>query len=699
MTEITSFSVETNFKPNSIKASWSLSGTLQVDERVIIRRALTTYPKTPDEGTLVLDSTADSVVTLEDNDLEENRYFYYTIFIKDTSTGLYTEQTGSNIGFALSYKDWQSANSVYQLFPEETKALDEQGSGDLNRLCLSIGNMMDLYRSEVFVMEYNRKPDKAPDNLLDFFSESFGFPAERGIDLNTLRRIGEGIVSVYKRKGTIPGIQDFIKLFTEFDSKIIESDTPNFLLYDDVSELYRGTLTSTGINFATDSTQNWAVDQWLGGTFQDQDQIRNYRITSNSLDTLQLNSAPPAIVSDSGTIGQGLDDTITDTAGNLSPVTGTASGGQVNELRSVSLLGTFPDQYWNLSYCIITSGANAGLRQIVNSFDSDTGTLTFDGDFPAPISVGVTFSLQRYLHVYIPGLTGLDDHELAGRLLTVTAGTNLGQEAKIARNWEFDGGTQIVLSIPFTLATDNTSDVEIADTGIFFQDTSQSWTPDEWRGYKITIDGTDTFNIVTNNADTLQLSPVHNNQGSPETYQFFNLADNYPTATHSYDIYNQYFVANGTHRFMVSDLTPPSFYGTSNDPGQFLFGGTTRSIASIGGVGEFELPIVILGAIVESGRSTDITVSTLTDSSANFPVNGYVGYKLNPNDQQILDFEIVSNTATQITVVGNITLVAQTANNYYIINKSNSAKTTRLHQTISQFMPYNLKPIITHEFS
>lgn len=698
MTDINLFNVETDYQPNSIKLTWQLSGTLLSNEHVIICRAITTYPTTPEEGTVVYDSTSNSVTSFQDLSLENNRYFYYTIFIKDTVTEEFTDPVQKTQGFALAYQNWNSSEDVYNLFPEETRSYDEQTTGDLKRLCSVMGNLIDLYRSEVFVTEYNRKPDKAPDNILDFFSESFGFPAERAIDLNVLRRIGEGIVSIYKRKGTIPAIKNFIKLFTEFDSKILETDIPNFKLYDETSKLYSGTLTSTGSNFATDTSQTWIDNQWIRGTFQDQEQSREYTINSNNVDTLQLSNAPPVIAFDSGTTGGGVDDSLMYTASNITPVTGTAQSGHTDQLVDTAL-NIYPDNYWNMSYCIITSGTNIGQRQFIKSFDSQTGTIMFDGNFSSPISNGTTYSLERYLHIFLSGVTGFAMHELAGRTLTVTAGTNSGQGGRIARNWEFGGSTYIVMSSPFTEVIDNTSDLEISLTGLLFQDTSKSWTIDEWNGYKITIAGTDTFNIVSNTTDTLVLSPIYKNQGSPQTLQFFNVYDNYPTQTYSYDIDNKYFVADGFHAFMHNDLVPDSYIGTSKDYGQFLFGGTVRSISTVGGVGEFELPIIILNEIETSGRSSDLSMTVLTDLTANFPVNGYVGYKLNPNDQQLFDFTIVSNTATTITVIGNLTLVSQIGNNYYVINKIGSTKTKRLTQIIPQFIPYNLRPIIKHELS
>lgn len=695
MTEVLSFEAQTNFKPNSIRLSWSLSTTLEPTELVIIRRAVTTYPKDPEDGNLVLSTDSSSMTSFDDNGLQDNLYYYYSIFVKDTVSGEFTETKGSLQKFALSYKAWNSGQDLFDLFPEETKSLDYQTGGDLNRLCLVMGNLIDLYRSEVFTMEYIRKPDKAPDNVLDFFSESFGFPAERGIDLNTLRRIAEGIVSIYKRKGTSESIEDFIKLFTGWDNQVLGDVSRNFKLYDEVSDLDRGTLTSVGADFATDNTKTWTDNQWIRGKFSDHTQDNLYTIFSNDSDTLQLDSEPPALMSDSGTMGGGFDDELTSLADNTVEITGNAESGQTGQLVD-SALSVYPDNYWNGAYCVITSGASTARRQVVLSFDSDTGTLVFEGDFATPIEVGAGYALQRNSHIVLPGITGYDDNFFAGRDLSITSGTNSGEVAVIARNYELSGDTHLILSRQLTVPCDGTSDITIENSGLFFQDSTKSWTDDEWRGYKLII-GSDEWNVVSNTVDTLKLSPVFKNQGSPEVYSFMNLVDLYPGTSTSYDIVNQYYVYNGEHSFLFSDIIPPEFRGGPRDPAKFLFGGTTRSIITISSIGELELQIIILGAVAEIGRSTDMTVTTLTDSSANFTPNEYVGYKLNPNAQQFEDFEIISNTTDTITVSGNLLLVAQASNNYYIIDKEGSIKTKRLNTVIRQFVPHYLKPIIFHE--
>lgn len=700
MAAIGSFAASSNFKPNSVKLDWAISGSLGANEEIQIRRALTTYPQDIADGTLVYSTTNVTDNSFEDNGLEDNTYYYYTAFIYDTVAQTFQDVFTINQVYGFSYKNWGSGELVYSLFPQETRSLDLETGRELYRLSLTIGNMIDLYRSEVFAMEYNRKPQDASANILPLFSEGFGFPAERALDLNVLRRIAQGIVSVYKKKGTAEGIVDFIKLFVEFDSTVLEDVDPNFKLYDESSKLERGTLTAVAAQQAIDSTKSFGLNDFVNGTFIDAEFDNLYSITGNTATTINFaEKTPPSIKSESGN-GIGLDDSISDTADNNAAYTGTVLSGDNDSLID-SGLSVYPDNYWNQSILIMTSGANQGHRRRIKNFDVDTNQIVLDTEFDSFVSPGDTYSITRNRHITVSSLSGLDQNELAGRDIEIIAGTNSGLSCKIARNYEFGGNTEIVLSRDFTVPCDSTSQFTIESTGLKFQDSSQSWTLNEWQGYKLTVNGLD-FNIVSNDSDTLTVSPLQVNLDSPESLQFYSLTDRVSVST-AYTVENQYTVYEGPHAFLFQDTIPFEFRNTFRDLASFLVGGTSRSIFTVGSFTELELPIVITGEIDTSGRSTNLSVdlvnntSTLTDTSKNFTADEFVGKRLNPNFQQDFDFEIISNTSDSITVNGNLTLVSIIGNNYYVIDEEGSIKTRRVRSVLPEFVPHYLNPIVFHE--
>jgi hypothetical protein len=80
---------------------------------------------------------------------------------------------------------------------------------------------------------------------------------------------------------------------------------------------------------------------------------------------------------------------------------------------------------------------------------------------------------------------------------------------------------------------------------------------------------------------------------------------------------------------------------------------------------------------IRRSTSTGLTATVLTDTSANFTTNALTGLSLNPNTNQFTPFTIVSNTATTITVSGDMTAVATAGNSYAV------ARTTLDNFTIS----------------
>lgn len=694
MALVKSVQAETSFRPNSIRISWTLDESLGPNEEVRVLRRQTTYPESATDGTVVFNTVDSNILDYEDRDLDDNTYYYYTVLVYNTVTSEEQSVFSTNQAFALSYKFWNSADLLYNLFPEETRSLDQQTSGDLKRLAQVMGNNLDLYRSEIFAMEYNRLPQLAPANILPHFSQGFGFPAERALDLNVLRRIAEGIVSIYKRKGTCQAIQDFVKLFSEFDSLCLEDFDPSFKLWDDESRTLVGTLSDTGTNYAEDNTQSWSANEWVLGSFTDVNYDNLYDIESNDSTTLFFdNKTPPVIKSDSGTTGQGVDDSISGTADNTSAFTSTVDSGDDNTIVDTSL-SAYPDNYWNLAVLTMTSGANAGQRRFIKSFDTDTATIELDSAFANFVSPGDTYSISRTTHIVDSALVGIADNALAGREISITAGTNSGKSSKIARNFTFGGSCHIVVSNHFTEPCDNTSVYTIESTGQQFQDTSKTWVVDEWKGYKLNV-GVFEFTILSNTSDTLTVHEKYANIS--DIFQKIKFDDLFPTATESYSIENQYLLTDGKHSFMFDPAVPFEFRNTFRDPASFLFGGASRSVLTFGSNVALELPIVLLNAAVATGRSTDLTPTTLTDANASFTPGALVGLRLNPNARQDIDFLITANTSTTITVDGILTLVAESGNNYYVVDNSSSIKTRRLKQTVGEFCPHYLTPVVFHE--
>lgn len=73
---------------------------------------------------------------------------------------------------------------------------------------------------------------------------------------------------------------------------------------------------------------------------------------------------------------------------------GTATGGSTSTVIDVNGL-TSPDNYWDESVILITSGTNNGLQRRVQSFTASTSTLTVYSAFTGAVASGSSYELYR----------------------------------------------------------------------------------------------------------------------------------------------------------------------------------------------------------------------------------------------------------------------------------------------------------------
>lgn len=530
---IRSFIATTASFPNMVNLSWDLTTPLVANEELVIKRSESIYPLFT-EGTEIYRSTNSNIVSFTDTELPENLFYYYAVYIENTFTSVVTEQLPATRDFALSYKKWGEGKRLFQALPAGIQGVDNYFGKNLEKLVETIGNMEDYYRSLVHVAGYFRRPDLVAENLLDFYSEMFGFPPERGFDLRVLRNLALGLVAVYKKKGTCQGLVDFTKIFTTWDSRCDDTVDLTFRTWDPDTKRRFAYLTGVSGTVATDGNAVFPSGLWTNGKFVDEEDDPFYTVLgNNTTDIFLLDKEPP--------------------------------------------------------------------------FTVDTGI--------AGIGTGPTT----------------------------------------------------------------------------FQDISKTWVVNQWRGHRLYIDSFsiyDYFVIISNTADTLTCNQPYVNFGSPDlVFRKVDL-DEIAPANVAYRIEPEYYVQQGRHSLLYDNTVPPGFRGLTKDPAHFLVGGN-RSLLSLGQFSEFAVVLVIEGVANYVGRSTGLIATTLTDANANFgPVDNLVGKKLNPNILQAQDFPIIANTATTVTVLGDMLEVAAVANNYYILSEFDSIKAKRLRSVIGDFAPY-----------
>lgn len=211
-------------------------------------------------------------------DLEEDTYYYYTLYmtVKPEPIGIFDfgleaqsdcQVTGLSILDFTGYEDPKGGRwygeYLYRQFSAETRKQDRaiaaakgQDRGWFQNFCLFVQGALNLYRGHARALRRLGDVDQLPAGLvgrafdqaviLEAWARRFNIPPERFIlDPEILRRIAASMVFLYKEKGTCPGLVDFTKVITRWDSVCVgfsDDDTdcnPVYLkTYDDQTETF-----------------------------------------------------------------------------------------------------------------------------------------------------------------------------------------------------------------------------------------------------------------------------------------------------------------------------------------------------------------------------------------------------------------------------------------------------------------------------
>lgn len=263
-----------------------------------------------------------------EEDLQENTYYYYTLYmtVAEEPIGIYDfgleaqsncQVTGLSIIDYLAHTEsgpLYGGEYLYNLFSGKIREKDQAQAvafgrerGYFQDFCHFVQGGLNILRGNAEALEHLTSVDRLPAGLvgrafdqstiLGAWARRFAIPPERFIlDVEILRRIAASMIFLYKEKGTCPGLVDFTKVLTQWDSICTEFDSgvgscnPIYLETWDTditkSRLVRqasllvsapGLLTIPGSGLTVDAH----VDSLLVGPMFDQIQI-----SSNTLDTL-----------------------------------------------------------------------------------------------------------------------------------------------------------------------------------------------------------------------------------------------------------------------------------------------------------------------------------------------------------------------------------------------------------------------------
>lgn len=298
---IASFTAETANFFGKVDLSWTLTEPLGPNEEIRIRRQESIFPLS-NEGVQVFSTQDSDILSFTDENLPPDVFYYYSIFIFNTVSLEYSELGPSTRSKALAYRKWGEGERLFRQLPvgiqDNDTATRQDGTlirgANLQKIVDVIGNHGDYFRSIVNAMGYFRRPDLVAEQLLDFYSEMFGFPPERGFDLRVLRNLAQGLVAVYKIKGTCQGLINFVKIFTAWDSICNDTLDLTFKLWDGESKRHFSWYTGVAVDQVFETGANFPIDIWTNGKFVDSEDDPFYKILGNDDDSISfLNKTPP----------------------------------------------------------------------------------------------------------------------------------------------------------------------------------------------------------------------------------------------------------------------------------------------------------------------------------------------------------------------------------------------------------------------
>lgn len=153
--------------------------------------------------------------------LEDNKFYYYTVFTKDKDANVAQAEFGnidsgtSTQSYSINPKDTQFGERLYNLWPNIYKELDT--TEDLQDLMQIFGFQLNEIHS--LISTYNlQDTDNVLITALLPLSEQNGLPSVGfSIGADTLRRIAAEMLTCWKLKGSKEGITLFIKVITTWD--------------------------------------------------------------------------------------------------------------------------------------------------------------------------------------------------------------------------------------------------------------------------------------------------------------------------------------------------------------------------------------------------------------------------------------------------------------------------------------------------
>lgn len=555
--------------------------------------------------------------------LDAQTYYYYTVLASDDAGPyLYDIADASRVS-ALSLgvftgKDWFLDNvPKYHLERDYQGAADSGGAGFLDKWFTVMGCWLNLMRGNLNALSLAGNPDAAPFHVLPAKNLDLGIAAEGfAYDFDIARRPLGALAYTYKRKGTCQGIIETVRMFTKWDAECKE--------------------------FGFNQCQGGAstVKTWDGVSQLDTN------VETGILTFAQVVTSPEGVA------------TFTDTSEAWSNdlwKEGTLRG-WLGDVACVNTnVGNVVTMNAPRGHTTLTVGPAAGASSLTVA--STAGLLPgmcVQIIAGAPV-LGVYPSEIVEIASLVAGAPGtLTLHGVTANAYPIGSRVTIGKS--IVRR-EFLGTATAALQV--------------------MTDTGAKWTNNQWLGYKVLDANNALHNVVSNTATTITVDGAAPPAGPAE----YAIASDFVLGA-SFALRKsllRYKIGNGTHSTWFEPTYDIEERGTLFDPFNRLYNGPGAVLT--GGYGPSDVATYILTQVTVAqgqGQSATGAVFTLDPSQPPPGVNAWVGYFLNPNQNQEQLFEILENDATTVTVAGATSSLVVAGQYYYVLKPRDKVRFHRL---------------------
>ena len=189
------------------------------------------FPITPFDGVTLLSvfKNDDPTSYIDTSGLSEGRFYYYSVFVFETVQYSWV-RAGDAIG--LSVRDHGNSTRMFEYLPEVTK-IESAFSVDtrINNPALSsvlnlFGFQLDYFQTltDLLIERYNL--EKVGGVLIPSMLKQFGLEYEPEIGFQQSRILVRDAIQLYKEKGSLQGLREYVKAFSGFAVPTI-ANVPN----------------------------------------------------------------------------------------------------------------------------------------------------------------------------------------------------------------------------------------------------------------------------------------------------------------------------------------------------------------------------------------------------------------------------------------------------------------------------------------